>query len=120
MSDGAANGSFGDAVSISGNTVVVGTDGATVGGNSGQGAAYVFGTPAIPPVVTGVSSTKPTGTSINATTGLVTWTPNVFQAGSNTVTVLATDQLGNAGQQTFSVGVSGNFASCGPFAPGGV
>ena len=33
---------FGSSVSISGNTVVVGAPGATVGGNSYQGAAYVF------------------------------------------------------------------------------
>jgi trimeric autotransporter adhesin len=40
--DGAANDLFGGSISISGNTVVVGASGATVGGNSGQGAAYVF------------------------------------------------------------------------------
>ena len=36
---------FGDSVSISGNTVVVGAHEATVGGNSDQGAAYVFTEP---------------------------------------------------------------------------
>jgi FG-GAP repeat protein len=41
-SDGAANDFFGDAVGISGNTVVVGALGATIGSNAGQGAAYVF------------------------------------------------------------------------------
>ena len=44
-SDGAADDYFGGSVSISGNTVVVGADGATVGGNSDQGAAYVFTEP---------------------------------------------------------------------------
>ena len=44
-SDGAADDDFGSSVSISGNTVVVGADGATVGGNSYQGAAYVFTEP---------------------------------------------------------------------------
>ena len=44
-SDGAADDRFGDSVSISGNTVVVGAPNATVGGNSGQGAAYVFTEP---------------------------------------------------------------------------
>ena len=34
--------SFGDSVSISGNTVVVGAPDATIGSNSQQGAAYVF------------------------------------------------------------------------------
>ncbi len=41
-SDGAARDDFGSSVSISGNTVVVGAQGATVGANSDQGAAYVF------------------------------------------------------------------------------
>ena len=45
-SDGAADDDFGVSVSISGNTIVVGADGATVGGNSQQGAAYVFAEPA--------------------------------------------------------------------------
>ena len=44
-SDGAAGDDFGYSVSISGNTVVVGASRATVGGNSGQGAAYVFTEP---------------------------------------------------------------------------
>ena len=44
-SDGAADDHFGCSVAISGNTVVVGADGATVGSNSGQGAAYVFTEP---------------------------------------------------------------------------
>ena len=41
-SDGAAGSGFGSSVSISGNTLVVGAPEATVGGNGGQGAAYVF------------------------------------------------------------------------------
>ena len=44
-SDGAAYDYFGNSVSISGNTVVVGAIYATVGDNSGQGAAYVFTKP---------------------------------------------------------------------------
>ncbi len=44
-SDGAAGDVFGDSVSISGNTVVVGALGANVGANGGQGAAYVFTEP---------------------------------------------------------------------------
>jgi hypothetical protein len=45
-SDGAANDSFGDSVSISGNTVVVGASGAKIGGSTNnQGAAYVFTEP---------------------------------------------------------------------------
>ena len=43
-SDGASSDQFGQSVSISGNTVVVGAPGATVGGNWCQGAVYVFTT----------------------------------------------------------------------------
>jgi hypothetical protein len=41
-SDGATNDHLGLSVSISGDTVVAGADGAAVGGNESQGAAYVF------------------------------------------------------------------------------
>jgi FG-GAP repeat len=41
-SDGSKGDDFGQSVSISGNTVVIGAPSATVNGNSGQGAAYVF------------------------------------------------------------------------------
>lgn len=41
-SDGAADDGFGAAVAISGDTVVVGALYATIGGNSSQGAAYIF------------------------------------------------------------------------------
>ena len=44
-SDGAANNQFGNSVSISGNTVVAGSEFATVNGNGNQGAAYVFAEP---------------------------------------------------------------------------
>lgn len=41
-SDGAANDRFGNSVSISGLKIIVGADAATVDGNDGQGAAYIF------------------------------------------------------------------------------
>ena len=44
-SDGVVGGYFGDAVAISGNTVVVGALDATVGSNATEGAAYVFAEP---------------------------------------------------------------------------
>ena len=44
-SDGANGDLLGISVSISGNTVVAGAVNATVGGNAGQGAAYVFAKP---------------------------------------------------------------------------
>jgi hypothetical protein len=45
-SDGVAGDEFGISVSLSGNTAVVGAQDATVGGNSQQGAAYIFIEPA--------------------------------------------------------------------------
>jgi uncharacterized membrane protein len=42
VSDGAANDQFGNAVAVSGDTVVIGDGGRTVGANQFQGAAYVF------------------------------------------------------------------------------
>jgi len=45
-SDGATYAYFGSSVAISDNTVIVGADGATVGSNKYQGAAYVFEKPA--------------------------------------------------------------------------
>ncbi|MGO9114013.1 MAG: putative Ig domain-containing protein [Thermoguttaceae bacterium] len=148
-SDGAgSNGDLGSSVSISGNTVVVGAPGATVGDNVDQGAAYVFGTtteptptptitsPAIKSAIVGKKCTyqvktnasagqeityslgaAPAGMGINASTGLVTWVPNVFQTGSSAVTVLARDQYGDTAQQTFSISVSSFFTSDDPFAP---
>ncbi|MGA2069258.1 MAG: IPT/TIG domain-containing protein [Thermoguttaceae bacterium] len=44
-SDGAVGDEFGYSLSISGDTVVVGAPGATVGGNSSEGRAYVFAEP---------------------------------------------------------------------------
>ena len=45
-SDGVAGDEFGISVSLSGNTAVVGAQDATIGGNSQQGAAYIFIEPA--------------------------------------------------------------------------
>ena len=41
-SDAATYDNFGDSVSISGTTALVGSDASNVGANVGQGAAYVF------------------------------------------------------------------------------
>jgi hypothetical protein len=46
-SDGAANDGLGESVAVSGNTIVAGAN-ATIGGNSNQGAAYVFVNPTGP------------------------------------------------------------------------
>jgi hypothetical protein len=47
--DGSAQDGFGSSVGVSGTTIVVGADNHAVGGNPGQGAAYVFG--AVSPTV---------------------------------------------------------------------
>ncbi|MGA2259786.1 MAG: IPT/TIG domain-containing protein, partial [Thermoguttaceae bacterium] len=99
-SDGAADDQFGDSVSISGNTVLVGANAATVGGNSDQGAAYVFATTPRPPV-TGVSTTQAAGAYGAGTTIPITVT---F---SEPVTVTGTPQLAlNSGS-----GAMANYAS---------
>lgn len=49
----------------------------------------------------------PTGFSINASTGVVTWTPTVAQIGANAVQIRATDAAGNTSIQAFDVTVSG-------------
>lgn len=48
----------------------------------------------------------PTGFSINASTGVVTWTPTVSQLGTNPVQIRATDAAGNTSLQAFNVAVS--------------
>lgn len=59
----------------------------------------------------------PPGMSINASTGLVTWSPTAFQTGTSAVTVLATDQFGNVAQQAFGISVSRSFAIYAPSCP---
>ena len=55
-SDGAAGDNYGNSVSISGNTVVVGAPQAAVGANAAQGAAYVSGnSQTVSPFVQGIS-----------------------------------------------------------------
>ncbi len=49
---------------------------------------------------------KPTGATINQATGVITWTPNVSQAGTHQFIVGATDKAGNTSQQQFEVKVN--------------
>ena len=49
-------------------------------------------------------TTAPSGMTINATTGVLAWTPAANQTGNNTVTVRATSTAGVA-QQTFAINV---------------
>ncbi len=85
-SDGAAGDYFGVAVGISGSTVIVGAYTATVGSNSGQGAAYVF--------------VKPPGG----------WTSMTETAKLTAADGVAEDGFGN------SVAISGNTAVIGAYA----
>ena len=70
-SDGAAGDFFGNSVSVSGDTVVVGAENATVGGNDQEGAAYVFTesgstwTPAAKLVESGGASADTFGSSVS-------------------------------------------------------
>ena len=132
--------SFGGSVSISGRNVAVG---ATEVVDNTQGAAYVLATVRATTItssaiksatigrkyayqvktnadgsqtITFSLGAAPAGMSINASTGLVNWVPNVFQTGSSTVTVRATDQFGDTAQQTFSISVSGIATPHNPFA----
>ncbi len=62
--------------------------------------------------------TCPAGMSIDASTGLVTWSPTASQTGTNFVTVLATDQFGGTAQQKFAVSVLRASAGNDSFDPG--
>jgi len=64
-SDGATYAYFGSSVAVSGDTVFIGADGATVGGNKYQGAAYVFEKPA-----TGWTSTSVFNAKLTASGGI--------------------------------------------------
>ena len=89
-SDGAAGDDFGQSLAISGDTVVVGALLATVGGNSDQGAAYVFGPPATGSAalpITAVSTTTKAGSYGAATVIPITVTFN------ESVTVTGTPEL---------------------------
>ncbi|MGO9109892.1 MAG: IPT/TIG domain-containing protein [Thermoguttaceae bacterium] len=78
-SDGATQSYFGSSVSISGATIVVGADGATVGTASGQGAAYVF---------TGSSSTWTQAAKLTASDGAAgDWFGSSVSISGNTVAV---------------------------------
>src|SRR5439155_21262597 len=48
----------------------------------------------------------PAGATINATTGVVTWTPTAAQIGSRSFFIAATDGAGNTSQQAIDLSVS--------------
>ncbi len=83
-SDGAADDLLGESVAVQGDTIVAGAPGATVNGNSGQGAVYVF--------------VKPRGG----------WTSATETAKLTASDGLAGDSLGGPGLGSNAVGISGD------------
>src|SRR5262249_19695703 len=73
------------------------------------GRAYFYAVRADDPegdALTFAPTTRPTGMTINPTTGLITWTPGTFQTGANSVAVLVSDGQGGTATQTFTVVVT--------------
>ncbi|TWT56152.1 Ig-like domain-containing protein [Allorhodopirellula solitaria] len=56
--------------------------------------------------VTYALTTRPSGATIVAGTGVINWTPTAAQVGANAFTVTLTDQAGNVETQSFSVNVA--------------
>lgn len=75
-----------------------------------QGVQYTYDVNATDPdagdVLTYSLSVAPTGMVINATTGVITWTPTNAQVGNNAVTVVVTDSGTATDTQSFSVAVA--------------
>ena len=53
-------------------------------------------------------TTSPTGASINASTGVINWTPTQSQLGDNGFTLQLTDVAGNTRSESFNVAVAGS------------
>ena len=74
------------------------------------GNPYTYGVTATDPdsgdTLTFSLPTAPAGMSIDATTGLITWTPALAQAGSHPVTVRVTDSGGLSADQGYTITVS--------------
>lgn len=71
------------------------------------GVAYAYDVNATDPnpgdVLTYSLTQAPAGMAINATSGLITWTPTAAQAGNQSVTVRVADAQGAAATQTFTI-----------------
>lgn len=86
-------------------------------GTSGVAYEYtVTATDADPhDVVTFSLYTKPTGMTIDASTGVISWTPAAGQVGSNSVVVIVTDSHGRTDSQSFAVNVASDTSFYAPF-----
>ncbi|MBI5721734.1 MAG: putative Ig domain-containing protein [Burkholderiales bacterium] len=74
------------------------------------GAAYAYDVEALDPngdVLTYSLTQAPAGMTIQATTGLITWTPSYAQAGRQAVAVRVLDPAGLAATQEFDIAVGG-------------
>jgi hypothetical protein len=60
---------------------------------------------------------SPLGMTISPATGQIAWLPPATPVGAITVTVLATDQFGQTGQQTFVLSVLGGLPISSPYGP---
>lgn len=68
--------------------------------------AYSYIAVAVSPVGNSITyslSTKPAGMAINASSGVITWTPAVNQSGGNAVTVAANDGHGGTTSQSYNL-----------------
>jgi len=115
-SAGATNDGFGSSVAISGNTIVVGAQGATIGGNASQGAVYVFTEPA-----TGWTSATPLTPTVKLTESsgaAYDYFGESVSVSGNTVVVGApfTVNSGEGAAYVFAEPVSG-WASATPLTP---
>jgi hypothetical protein len=74
-----------------------------------QGVAYSYTATATDPETHGITwslAANPTGMTIDANTGAVSWTPDSSASASEDVEVVATDEFGATDSQTFTIAVT--------------
>jgi len=77
------------------------------------GAAYTYDVDATDPdgdTLSYALTTAPTGMTMEASSGLIAWTPTAAQAGSSTLTIVVRDGRGGEASQTASIQTSANQA----------
>jgi hypothetical protein len=109
---GAAGDGLGTGVSVSGNTVVAGAPGATVGVNAGQGAAYVFVAPSSG-WTSATETAKLTASALNGAAGDGLGSA-VSVSGSTVVAGAPSDTTGNNGAAYVFVKPSSGWKSINP------